>query len=109
LTARWEQFWCDTQRRHPVRPTSYETLLGSHFQYFPELFDAARTRLPLEVRHPFLDLRLMRYLLAVPVIPWCRSKYLIRRAMRGTVPDEVLRRPKTGVPCAVDVRRMAAG
>ena len=27
-----------------------------------------------EIRHPFVDLRLLRYLLAVPVVPWCRAK-----------------------------------
>src|SRR5205823_4827335 len=46
-------------------------------------------------RHPFLDLRLLRYMLAVPAIPWCRVKYLERRAMRGLLPDAVLRRPKS--------------
>jgi asparagine synthase (glutamine-hydrolysing) len=33
--------------------------------------------------------------LAVPAIPWCRAKYLERRAMRGLLPDSVLRRPKS--------------
>ena len=42
-----------------------------------------------------MDLRLLRYMLAVPVVPWCREKYLIRRAMRGLLPDQVLRRSKS--------------
>src|SRR5205814_2079336 len=32
--------------------------------------------------------------LAVPALPWCREKYLVRRSMRGVLPTEVLRRPK---------------
>jgi asparagine synthase (glutamine-hydrolysing) len=42
-----------------------------------------------------VDLRLLRYMLAVPVVPWCRGKYLVRRAMRDALPAEVLRRPKS--------------
>jgi hypothetical protein len=34
-------------------------------------------------------------MLAVPVIPWCREKYLVRRAMQGVLPEKVLRRPKS--------------
>jgi asparagine synthase (glutamine-hydrolysing) len=49
----------------------------------------------MEVRHPFLDLRVLRFLLAVPTVPWSRSKYLFREAMRGKLPDTVRRRPKT--------------
>jgi len=56
--------------------------------------DAEITASPLEVRYPFVDLRLLRYMLAVPAIPWCRAKYLERRAMKGMLPDSVLRRPK---------------
>lgn len=64
--------------------------------------------MPLEARHPFLDLRLLRYMLAVPAVPWCRTKYIVRRAMRGTLPDAVLRRPKsplTGDPCWIGAGR----
>ena len=46
------------------------------------------------MRHPFVDIRMLRFLLAVPPLPWCRSKYLLRRAMRGTLPKEVLHRRK---------------
>jgi hypothetical protein len=42
-----------------------------------------------------VDLRLLRYMLAVPAIPWARDKYLLRRAMRGILPDPVLMRPKS--------------
>jgi hypothetical protein len=34
-----------------------------------------------EIRHPFLDLRLLQYMLALPAMPWCRNKLIIRRSM----------------------------
>jgi asparagine synthase (glutamine-hydrolysing) len=63
--------------------------------------DAGETTMPVEARHPFVDLRLLRYMLAVPPLPWCRKKYLVRRAMRDTLPASVVHRPKsplTGAP-----------
>ena len=42
-----------------------------------------------------MDLRLLRYMLAVPAMPWCRVKYLQRQAMRGILPEPVRRRRKT--------------
>lgn len=54
----------------------------------------------LERRHPFFDLRLLRFSLALPA-PWCRGKGLLRQAVGDLLPSEVLHRPKTplaGVP-----------
>ena len=48
----------------------------------------------LERRHPFFDLRLLRFSLALPA-PWCRGKQLLRQAMVGILPECVLKRPKT--------------
>jgi hypothetical protein len=62
--------------------------------------DCETTRQPLEFRYPFADVRLVRYLLAIPVVPWCTDKALLREAMRGVLPEEVRRRRKT--PLAVD-------
>jgi asparagine synthase (glutamine-hydrolysing) len=97
LRARWDQYWRDPNSAHPVRPRGYASFDLPLWQAIFESFDAAQTRSPLEVRYPFLDLRMMRFLLAVPAIPWCRSKYLLRKAMRGVLPEPVLRRPKTPV------------
>jgi asparagine synthase (glutamine-hydrolysing) len=65
--------------------------------------DAESTRQPLEFRYPFADVRLARYLLAVPVVPWCTDKTLLRESLRGTVPEEVRQRRKT--PLAIDPLR----
>jgi asparagine synthase (glutamine-hydrolysing) len=65
----------------------------------------------LDWRHPFLDLRVLKFLLSVPPIPFARRKLLLRQAMRGTLPEEVLNRRKTSLvedPLAKTVRNHAA-
>jgi len=65
---------------------------------WPNLFegyDAGVTGVPLEVRHPFFDLRLVDFLLALPALPWCSDKELLREAARGILPDAVRLRRKS--------------
>jgi len=50
---------------------------------------------PLEMRYPFLDLRLVHFLLALPNYLKL-DKYLLRKAMAGRLPGRILRRPKEG-------------
>jgi asparagine synthase (glutamine-hydrolysing) len=57
--------------------------------------DAALIGVPLETRTPLLDLRILRFLLRLPPVPWCVNKELLRKAMKGHLPDAVLLRPKT--------------
>jgi len=52
------------------------------------------TKTDIEVYYPFLDLRLVSFMLSVPSVPWMHDKELMRSAMRGRLPEEVLRRPK---------------
>lgn len=97
LRTRWNQYM---NRRigsvvHPVRPKAYQSFTGPLWAPLFEDFDAANTSAPLVVSHPYIDLRLLRFLLSVPALPWCRSKYLLRRAMRGVLPAAVLQRPKS--------------
>lgn len=44
---------------------------------------------------PFLDTRYIEFALSLPPTYLNRKKYLMREAMRGTLPDEVVERPKT--------------
>src|SRR6202008_2887737 len=60
-----------------------------------EGYDAGVTGVPVEVRHPFFDLRLVAFLLALPALPWCSDKELLREAARGVLPDEVRLRRKS--------------
>lgn len=78
-----------------IRPRALRDLRGlQRAAWFFEQFDAGVTGLALECRHPFLDLRLVEFCLGVEPVPWCVGKGLLRRAMRGLLPDEVVSRPK---------------
>jgi len=97
LRARWEAIERspDSMTSHPLRPVGHHSFQPQLWQSLFEGMDPGETMAPVEARHPYVDLRLLRYMLAVPAIPWCRAKYLVRRAMRGTLPPAVLRRPKS--------------
>jgi asparagine synthase (glutamine-hydrolysing) len=106
LRTRWQQFFSPANSVHPLRPQGYASFQIALWQDLFEWHDAGRTRSCYEVRHPFMDLRVLRYLLAVPALPWCRAKYLLRRSMRGILPKSILRRPKSGLPCATIMERV---
>ena len=46
-------------------------------------------------RDPYLDVRLLRFVLALPPVPWRFQKHLLRVAMARRLPRAVTRRPKT--------------
>lgn len=97
------QRWLDLQGRrqvyeHPVHPAAYASLHAGYWSSVLESEDPGWTRIPLETRAPLLDLRLLRFLLRVPPVPWCAHKELSRRAMAGYLPEAVLRRAKTPLP-----------
>ena len=59
--------------------------------------NAGATGYPVEIRYPFLDLRIVNYLLALPPFPWFFEKRLLRAAMGDRLPKETLSRPKTAM------------
>jgi asparagine synthase (glutamine-hydrolysing) len=96
LRSRWKEKQTSSPLGcHPVRPGAYESFHIPHWEALFRNLDADGTGAPIETRHPFVDLRLLRYMLAVPAIPWCRAKHLQRRAMRHELPRPVLSRPKS--------------
>jgi asparagine synthase (glutamine-hydrolysing) len=95
LRERWRQLKDVSGSAHPTRPRGYATLLTSQWQRLFETLEPSYTGVSLEVRHPFVDIRLLRFLLRVPSVPWCRAKHLQRRALRGVIPEVVRLRPKT--------------
>jgi len=62
--------------------------------------DPGVTHAPVEVRYPFVDLRLMEYLLAIPAFPWAYKKRAVPKIIGrqvtsrrvGTAQDTVIRR-----------------
>jgi len=108
LRHRWEEIHTETVSPHPTRPQSYASFATDFPMGGAESFDAEETKAPAVCLHPFWDLRVLRFLLTVPAVPWCRGKYLIRTALRGLVPEAVRLRPKTplhGYPDLEQIRR----
>jgi asparagine synthase (glutamine-hydrolysing) len=64
-----------------------------------EGYDPISTKLNLEVRHPFMDVRLVEFLSSIPVRPWRVNKHILRVAMRNKLPAAVLNRSKTPLAC----------
>ncbi len=80
---------------HPRRPDAYRSLTSALWPPYLSACDPGVTGIPVEVRFPYLDVRLVEFTLAIPAVPWCVDKTLLRLAMRGTLPDEICDRPKT--------------
>ena len=95
LRDRWKDRKDHLANLHPLHPQAYAALHRAYWGSVLESEDASWTRVPLETRAPMLDLRLLRFLLRVPPVPWCVNKELSRRALRSALPAAILRRPKT--------------
>jgi asparagine synthase (glutamine-hydrolysing) len=80
---------------HPIHPGAYAALQSGYWSGFLECEDAGWTGVALESRAPLLDLRLLRFLLRLPPVPWCVNKTLARRSMSDYLPNVIIQRPKT--------------
>ena len=83
---------------HPLRPIGYESLQTTGWQRLFRGVNMPEGPATLEIRYPYLDIRLVRFMLQLPAMPWCRKKYLFRCAFKGLLPDTLLQRPKTPLP-----------
>ena len=79
---------------HPWHPRAIGSFGTPVWQSLLGILDADRAH-GLDWRHPYLDLRVLQFLLSVPPVPWTRRKLVMREAMRGRLPAEVLERRKT--------------
>jgi asparagine synthase (glutamine-hydrolysing) len=95
LRQRWKTLNRTPAPAEGVRPVALESTLSSLWPALFEEHDSGVTRVPVEVRHPFFDLRLISFLLALPALPWCSDKELLREASRGVLPDAVRLRRKS--------------
>lgn len=96
LEARWKKYSVlPKPPRHPVKPKAHASLSLPQWSQSFELTDPGASHCPVEIRYPFLDLRVANYLLAIPPFPWAFQKRLLRRAMANRLPENILRRPKT--------------
>jgi asparagine synthase (glutamine-hydrolysing) len=83
---------------HPIHPQAYRSLHSGYWASVLEEEDAGWTGVLLETRAPFLDLRVLRFLLRLPPVPWCMHKRLTRQAMKQQLPPRILGRKKAPLP-----------
>lgn len=101
----------DIGELHPVRPEAHRALMQPFWQRLFETWDPGETGIPIRIVYPFFDRRLVELLFAFPPMPWFARKYLLREAMKGRLPEDVRRRPKTpmaGDPLRIVMRRSTA-
>jgi asparagine synthase (glutamine-hydrolysing) len=97
LRERWEHFQRESKPQ-TARSLARDHLLSPIWAGVFDNYDPGWTGIPLDFRHPFMDVRLITFLLGLPTLPWCVNKELFRRALRNKVPEEIVRRPKTCLP-----------
>jgi asparagine synthase (glutamine-hydrolysing) len=113
LEARWREL-CEhpvTPSEHPIVPNAHASLSLPHWTQMFEQENAGVTPYPLEVRYPFLDLRMVNYLLAIPPFPWFFEKMILREAMAERIPERIRMRRKTplqGDPVSAQLQKSGA-
>jgi asparagine synthase (glutamine-hydrolysing) len=96
LQARWDQINnVASSQQHATHAAAYENILLPLWPNCFESWDPGGSLFPVESRQPFFDVRLVNYVLAIPLVPWSIDKTLLRTLVRGILPDAVRLRPKT--------------
>jgi asparagine synthase (glutamine-hydrolysing) len=80
---------------HPWHPRAIASFNDPIWSALFAGFDSDEAMAPIVWRHPYLDLRVLQFMLSVPPVPWARRKLLLREAMQGRLPAAVLARNKT--------------
>ncbi|MGH9700668.1 MAG: asparagine synthetase B family protein, partial [Candidatus Acidiferrales bacterium] len=95
--------------KHPLLPEAHASLSLPHWTQLFELGNAGVTRTPVEVRYPFLDLRLVDFLLALPPYPWILNKNILRESMAGRLLESIRTRAKMPLVADPLVRHLGRG
>jgi len=98
LAERWKRAPFMGAPAHPLLPRAHASLALPEWAHLFESTDPGETRVPLEFRYPFMDLRVVDYLLALPPFPWLFKKRLLRDAIAAKLPESVVRRAKAPLP-----------
>jgi asparagine synthase (glutamine-hydrolysing) len=113
LRTRWKEL-CDhpvAPSTHPIVPNAHASLSLPQWTQMFEQENSGMTPYPLEVRYPFLDLRIVNYLLAIPPFPWFFEKMILREAIAERIPERVRMRRKTplqGEPVLAQLQKTGA-
>lgn len=119
---RYKEVAATLRTRDPVQAMLLTDLLIILPDIFLEKVDRSTMAMSTEIRVPFLDNDLVEYVAALPArykVRWGQKKRLLRRALRGIVPDSVLDAPKAGFgvpfgdwmrgPLSVTLKELALG
>jgi asparagine synthase (glutamine-hydrolysing) len=80
---------------HPILPKAHASMSLPHWANTFEQEHIGVTRSQVEVRYPFLDLRVVNFLLALPPFPYFFEKQIVRGATAGRLPESARTRRKT--------------
>ena len=99
LPGRWRESHAPAPADTGIRHEARRRLTGAVWPWYFECADPGTTRVALELRYPLLDPRLVAFMLAIPPLPWCIDKHLLRQALRGLLPAAVRQRAKSPLRC----------
>ena len=111
---RYRELYERLRRLDPMQRVLYADTMGMMIDTYMEKVDKSTMAHGIEVRVPFLDNDLTDYVLGLPAsvkVRRGRKKVVLRAALRGVLPDEVLDGPKRGfgVPYGYWLRGPLAG
>ncbi len=82
---------------HPWHPRAMASFNSAIWQKVLGELDGGESGMPFAWRHPYLDLRVLDFMLSVPPVPWGWEKRLLRQSMRGRLPAAILHRKKAAL------------
>lgn len=88
LASRWDRWWNEYQNAVDARRQLQQPWVQRQFEVYEV------HAVPVQVRYPFQDIRLVEFLLSVPNF-MLADKAILREAMRGRLPEAVRTREKT--------------
>jgi asparagine synthase (glutamine-hydrolysing) len=110
LRSRWDRFWNPQHPSNSRTPRGYIAISSWLLAHALSDYDGTATRIGVEYRFPFLDLRLINTAWSMPTIPFRYYKYLLREPLQRNLPRQVLMRPKqplAGDPLRCDFEALA--
>ena len=97
--SRWAEISARRSADRGSRSAAVNSVIDPWWPSTFETYDSGAMGQPVEMRYPFFDVRLVGVALGLASFPFCVNKLVLRRAMRGRLPDAIVQRPKT--PLAV--------
>ncbi|MDH3734016.1 MAG: asparagine synthase-related protein, partial [Gemmatimonadota bacterium] len=101
---RYDDWWAEPKLNGSAHAEPHRMLSSPLWQSFLESLDSGVTGFPLEIRLPYMDVRVVEFLLSLPTVPWRQKKHLLRASLEGWLPTEVLERPKAPLNGAFEAR-----